>query len=171
MYIIYIYIYIHIVLMSHDISTIKHPSLPLPRLRIVGAWHLSALENRRETQRREVRAGGRGGSRWVAVGNMFFQIVFHHFPSFLPSFLPSFSIISSITFHMFFQIPLPCHNTKLSLVSRFRRCKCGNNGPWATPRTMRSWRPAHPGHRIKHLEGLAWFNHQKRWVYYGLTMK
>ena len=77
--------------MSHDISTIKHPSLPLPRLRIFGAWHLSALENRRETQRREVRAGvavGRGGE--------------YVFPDRFPSFSIISSIISSIIFHHFF---------------------------------------------------------------------
>ena len=84
--------------MSHDISTIKHPSLPLPRLRIFGAWHLSALENRRETQRREVRAGvavGRGGSRWGICFSRSFSIIFHHFFHHFPSFLPSLSICFS----------------------------------------------------------------------------
>ena len=57
------------------------------------------------------------GSRWVAVGrggeydfSRLSSIIFHHFPIIFHHF-PSLSIISSITFHMFFQIPLPCHNT------------------------------------------------------------
>ena len=58
LYIMYIYIYINLCLLSTDISWYHHEkrtSIALfSRLRIFGAWHLSALEHRCETQRREV---------------------------------------------------------------------------------------------------------------------